>query len=228
MLSPMKPSHMESNENTLKLLEWRDLIRNPHFAGEVVLTTVILAGSVWFCMAITHYVHARPGVILDDPIHNLIGPINLRWPVFVVLWSSLVAGICILSKAPERLLIWLQAAAALICLRGAALYLVPLAPPQTIIPLADPIATLRTEAGDVIANDLFFSGHTATMFLLFLAIDSIRVRLFVFAGFVFIGVAVVLQHVHYCGDVFAAPFFAYGSWRLVLFIHKKVEKSFSY
>jgi len=219
---------MESNENTLKLLEWRDLIRNPHFAGEVVLTTVILAGSVWFCMAITHYVHARPGVILDDPIHNLIGPINLRWPVFVVLWSSLVAGICILSKAPERLLIWLQAAAALICLRGAALYLVPLAPPQTIIPLADPIATLRTEAGDVIANDLFFSGHTATMFLLFLAIDSIRVRLFVFAGFVFIGVAVVLQHVHYCGDVFAAPFFAYGSWRLVLFIHKKVEKSFSY
>jgi len=171
-------------------------------------------------MAVMRYVHGRLGVVLDDPVQRLIGPVNLRRPVFLVLWGSLLLGMRHLAKTPARLLLWLQAAAIVALLRAVALYLVPLAPPPTIIPLADPVTTLRSNTGDIITNDLFFSGHTAIMFLLFLAADTGWLRRFFLAGSVFIGVSVVLQHVHYCGDVFTAPFFAYGSWRLALFVHQ--------
>ena len=207
---------------------WREYARRPRFIVETMLTVMLLALSVYFCAAVMHYAHTRPGVILDDPVQRLVGPVNLRWPVFLILWISLLLGMYHLVKTPEWLLLWLQAAAVVTLLRAVALYLVPLAPPPTIIPLADPIATLRSGTGDLITKDLFFSGHTAILFLLFLVADTRWLRRFFFAGCVFVGVSVVVQHVHYCGDVFAAPFFAYGSWRLVLFIHTKAGKNFSH
>jgi len=127
-------------------------------------------------------------------------------------------SLCSLARNPRRFLTWLQAATILAVFRAVALFLVPLEPLPTIIPLADPVATIRTEGGAVITEDLFFSGHTATLFLLFLAVKPARLKLFLFAATVFAGFGVLLQHVHYSGDVFAAPFFAYGSWRLALFM----------
>ena len=199
---------------------WRNCIRNPRFLIEALLTIFLITLSICLSTTVMHYIHTRPGVVLDDPVQRLIGPVNLRWPVFLVLWSSLLLGMCLLAKTPKRLLLWLQAAAVVTLLRTIALYLVPLTAPPTIIPLADPVATLRTDTGDIITNDLFFSGHTAIMFLLYLGTDNKWLRHFFLIGCMFIGVSVVVQHVHYCGDVFAAPFFAYGSWRFVLFAHQ--------
>ncbi len=36
-----------------------------------------------------------------------------------------------------------------------------------------------------------------------------------------VALGVILQHVHYSGDVYAAPFFAYASWRIALLAHRK-------
>lgn len=224
MLLFMEPSITDTQEAPSTLFLWRDSFLHPRFVGEVLLTVTMLVLSVYICREVMLYAHTRPGVVLDDPIQRMVGPVNLRWPVFLILWSSLVLGVCSLAKTPVRLLMWLQAAALLTLFRAMALYLVPLAAPSTIIPLADPIATLRTNTGTIITSDLFFSGHTAMMFLLFLVTTSTRLRCFFFAGFVFVGVSVVVQHVHYSGDVFAAPFFAYGSWRLVLLMHKTLRR----
>ena len=224
----MEPSITDTQEAPSTLLLWRDSCHQPRFVGEVLLTVTMLALSVYICREVMLYAHTRPGVVLDDPIQRMVGPVNLRWPVFLILWSSLVMGVCSLAKTPDRLLMWLQAAALLTLFRALALYLLPLAAPPTIIPLADPIATLRTGAGDLITNDLFFSGHTAVLFLLFLAVGNTRLRWFCFVGFVFVGIAVVIQHVHYSGDVFAAPFFAYGSYQMVMLAHNQMKEIFSY
>lgn len=200
--------------------QWRSALARRPFLFEGGITLLALVATACLCREVMHYAHTRPGVPLEDPILNAVGPFNLRWPIFVMLWSSLLLGFYHLVKTPQRLLIWLQAAALLIGLRAMALYLVPLEPFPTIIPLADPLATLRSNSGDLITEDLFFSGHTATMFLLFFAVTPSRLKWFLFAATLFVSAGVVLQHVHYSGDVFAAPFFAYGSWRLVLFAHK--------
>jgi hypothetical protein len=60
-------------------------------------------------------------------------------------------------------------------------------------------------------GNLFFSGHTGFPFLMALIFwdsDCWR-RLFIGAS-IFFGAAVLLAHVHYSIDVFAAPFMAYG------------------
>jgi hypothetical protein len=181
---------------------------------------LLLALSVRICAELMHYAQARPAGPLNDPILNAIGPIRLTWPISIVLWFSILMGVCFLAANPPRLLMGLQAAALLVFFRTIALYLVPLSPLPTIIPLADPIA-IYLATGTLITKDLFFSGHTSVMFLLFLSADLPWLRRFLLAGTVFVGVAVVLQHVHYSGDVYSAPFFAYGSWRLVLLAHKR-------
>lgn len=200
---------------------WRDALQSPRFVFEGVLSVIILLVSLYSCREVIQYAHTRPGVPLDDPILKAIGPVSLRWPVFIVLWGSLCAGLLDLCRTPSRLLMGMQAAAVLAFLRAVALYLVPLEPLPTIIPLADPVAMLRTDAGLPITNDLFFSGHTATLFLLFLAVESSRLKGLLLAGTVFAGTGVLLMHVHYSADVFAAPFFACGSWMLVRYLHEK-------
>lgn len=197
---------------------WHEALQKPRFTLALSVTAVTFLASLTLCREVIHYAHTRPGVQLNDPLLHLVGPVSLRMPIFLVLWSSLFLGLYNLAKNPPRLVVWFQAASVLACLRAIALFLVPLEPLPTIIPLADPVATLRTDTGTLILKDLFFSGHTATLFLLFLAVESRLLKRFLLAGMIFTAAGVLLHHVHYSGDVFAAPFFALGSWRLVLFL----------
>ncbi len=196
----------------------RPELRQPRFVCEGIVTLSLFAVSVWVSSELMQYCQTRPGAVLDDPILRVIGPIRLTWPIFATLWLSLLLWLCSLAKDPPRLLMGLQAATLLVSLRTLALYLVPLEPSPAIIPLADPIV-VRLNEGSLVTNDLFFSGHTSSMFLMFLSAPSRWLKYFLLLGTLFIGAGVVLQHVHYSGDVFAAPFFAYGSWQLIKRLH---------
>ncbi len=200
--------------------DWRASVRSPRYLCEAALTLLLFVLSLRICTELMHYAQARPGAPLADPLLGAVGPIDLTWPIFVVLWSSIIAGLWYMAEDPVRLLMGLQAAALLILFRTIALYLVPLEPLPTIIPLADPV-TIYLGTGTLVTKDLFFSGHTSVMFLLFLTANYSRLKWFLLAGTIFVGAGVVLQHVHYSGDVFVAPFIAYASWRLVLMAHKR-------
>lgn len=64
-------------------------------------------------------------------------------------------------------------------------------------------------------GNLFFSGHTAFPFLMALLFWGEKPwRRFFLAMTVFYGAAVLLAHVHYSIDVFAAPFIVYGVYRI--------------
>ena len=55
----------------------------------------------------------------------------------------------------------------MVIFRTSAINLVPLEPPDTILLLNDPFVQLFGK-GEILTKDLFFSGHTGTLFLLFL------------------------------------------------------------
>lgn len=64
-------------------------------------------------------------------------------------------------------------------------------------------------------NDLFFSGHTAFAFLGFLLFRKHKLIRYFFLAMTFIlGATVLLMHVHYSIDVFAAVFITYGSYKI--------------
>jgi hypothetical protein len=71
-------------------------------------------------------------------------------------------------------------------------------------------------------NDFFFSGHVGATFLFGLIFfNKKRWRwLFFTASFIF-GVSMILAHMHYSIDVFAAPFITYG----IFVISKKIYKA---
>ena len=104
-----------------------------------------------------------------------------------------------------------------------AMYSLPFNPPSHMIPLNDPFVQFFG-SGKLLTKDLFFSGHTATLFLLFLVIDKKPFKQMFLIFTIIIGFSVILQHVHYFIDVLAAPFFTYGSYRIV----KVVREKFSY
>ncbi|MFA6091078.1 MAG: phosphatase PAP2-related protein [Candidatus Gracilibacteria bacterium] len=71
-------------------------------------------------------------------------------------------------------------------------------------------------------NDFFFSGHTGLPFLMALIFynDSFWRKVFFTTSLVF-GISVIIAHMHYSIDVFAAPFITYSIYTIAEKIFKK-------
>jgi membrane-associated phospholipid phosphatase len=206
-------------ESSLKL-NWKKFFKNKKSKVELLLTIVLLAVVLISFSQFLLFVEDRTGAILSDPILNLFSPIDLTWLIFALIYLSLLLAIVELVKEPERFLLALQCYGLMVILRLIAMYLMPLEAPSTLLPLNDPFVQLFGE-GNILEKDLFFSGHTATLFLLFLMIKKRNLKIIFLIFTLIVGISVILQHVHYTIDVFVAPFFAYTSYRIILLFKEK-------
>lgn len=180
------------------------------------VTLLALCFTLFLFLHFLTYNESRIGFHFDDPILRLFTPIDVSIFTFILTYGFAITGMVISFQKPEMFIKLLQCYTIITLLRMLCLYIIPLEPPVNIIPLQDPFLHSSFYSGRDNLKDLFFSGHTATMFLFaFLFNDKLVKRVFIFAGFL-IGMLVMLQHVHYSIDVFAAPFVAY----FVIFIHK--------
>jgi membrane-associated phospholipid phosphatase len=108
----------------------------------------------------------------------------------------------------------------LLIVRTIAMYSIPLDPPHAVIPLIDPfVKYLGT--GIQLNKDLFFSGHTATLFLLYLVSENKILKTVFLICTITVGLSVLIQHNHYTVDVISAPFFAYGIYKIVLALRNR-------
>jgi hypothetical protein len=193
----------------------RNAWRDPAWRVELAATFALLVPVLF---ALTHFLDAverRGGVTLPDPVLPLFPAMNLTWLTFLIIYAGIIVGLAVLVNNPRRLLLVLQAYAVMALFRMAAMYLAPLDAPPGIIELRDPFVEFFG-GGKTLTRDLFFSGHTSTMFLLFLGVPGKWLRIAYACSTLMVGLCVVLQHVHYTVDVFAAPFFAYGAYAIVL------------
>lgn len=199
---------------------WNQKLKNKKFKIEFILTVIFL---LVILSLFTHYLtfnEGRNGVTLDDPFLALFNPINTNWLTFVLIYGSIFTAIISFLKTPERLMFAFQSYMLLVAVRTIAMYSIPLNPPHHTIPLIDPfVKYLGT--GIQLNKDLFFSGHTATLFLLFLISENkILKRIFLICT-IAVGLSVLIQHTHYTVDVIAAPFFAYGVYKIVFELRKR-------
>jgi hypothetical protein len=212
-----------SSSVSLKI-NWETFLSNKRNRREFFLTIIILTAVLISFSQFLLFIEGRSGVILADPILNLYAPIDLTWFTFTLIYLSLLTALFELIKAPERILLALQCYGLMVILRVIAMYLMPLEAPSTLLPLNDPFVQLFGE-GTILEKDLFFSGHTATLFLLFLLIEKRNLKIIFLIFTILVGVFVILQHVHYSIDVFVAPFFAYTSYRIISFFKEKGVKN---
>jgi hypothetical protein len=157
------------------------------------------------------HVERRHGVVLPDPVLAVVPARDCTWLTFAVIYVALAAGVAILLWHPRELTIALQSYVFLVLARIAVMFVMPLEPPVGMIALKDPIVE-SAATGTVLTRDLFFSGHTSMLFLLFCAVPVGRFGKAILLGCtIVVAGAVLVQHVHYTVDVLAAPAFAYAS-----------------
>jgi hypothetical protein len=193
---------------------WRRAWADPGFRVRLAVTLPALLATLAALAALVKWVENRPGVVLPDPVLALLAPRDVTWPVFTLIYVGILLAIFLLVRSPVRLLLGIQAYVAMALLRILVMWATPLDPPAGVIVLEDPLVQMFGGAARPLTRDLFFSGHTSTMFLLFLAVPGRPARAFFLACTVGVGSLVLLQHVHYAVDVLAAPPFAYAAWRM--------------
>lgn len=206
-------------------MTWQSFFSNKRSRIEFIITLILLAVLMLSFSKFLQFIEQREGVSLPDPLLKAFNPINLTWLTFTLIYLSIILFLFSVRKDPYKIMIALQAYGLMVIFRTIAMYLTPLEAPATLLMLNDPFVQLFGK-GEILTKDLFFSGHTGTLFLLFLLTKNKILKVIFLVFTVTVGIAVLLQHVHYSIDVFVAPFVAYGTFKIVANLHcKNPEKT---
>jgi hypothetical protein len=173
-----------------------------------VLLALVLYGMPYFF----EMIEMRKGTVINDWLLDNLPAYHVSAAIFFIIWGM---GLLLLVRAFQTPLLFSRFVWAylLICItRIITISLVPLAPPAAIIPLKDPL-TGFFYGNQVITRDLFYSGHTATLFLIYLFLDKKTDKLLGLTALIILVVLLLVQHVHYTIDIVAAPLIVYPIYR---------------
>jgi len=186
---------------------------SPARKRSVYLGILLILLSIMIQITLGHYSERRAVLApyANDLFLDNLPVVNLDFMIVggaIVLW---VLSIWLLVTRPRYLLFGIKAIALYIICRSFFITLTHLGPyPRGFLPGPNNIGygfyQLFTFQGNY-----FFSGHTGFPFLMAMVFwDNKFWRRFFLAAAVVFGAAVLLAHVHYSIDVFAAPFIVYG------------------
>lgn len=204
-----------TSQHELGVMGWRRALSESPFRMQLIGMSLALVAALSGFARYLGVNELRTGAALDDPLLRILTPHDLTWITFALIYLCTVAAIVSLATHPRKLLIGITAYAILAIVRMTMMYLTPLEPPSGLIPLVDPVIEFFG-TGTTVNKDLFFSGHTSTLFMLYLTATSRWLKWLFLACTVIVGACVLVQHVHYTIDVAVAPFAAYGAYRLAL------------
>lgn len=199
---------------------WREYLSNKQNVYNFIITFIILIPVLIFLPMYLTHIETRDGFVFTDPLLTLFEPIDLTWWAFSFIYIGLFTAIIHLVYHPKYLLLALKVYTITAIFRIIGMYFLPLEAPENIIPLNDPFVQFWG-TGEILTKDLFFSGHTSTMFIFFLTAQNKILKNLFLAATIAIALCVIFQHVHYTIDVFAAPFFAYTSFKIAELIENK-------
>lgn len=195
---------------------WALAWAEPAFRGRLFLVLVLLLGGlVPLLPPYFHFVQQRAGWLLPDPLLDALPRYDVAQPIFLLMYGSVLAALGWLVRCPTLLLRGLWAYLLLVLLRMLTIWVLPLTPPLLMLPLTDPFTAYCFHAeAEAVTKDLFFSGHTATVALLALAVRGRGWQLGLAGCALAIGVLVLVQRAHYSYDVLGAPLFAWLAYWL--------------
>lgn len=193
---------------------WANSFNSKNFKIQFVVTFVLLSILLFSLSYFFAFVEARAGKRVNDVILNLVSPFDLSVATFLLIYFAAALCIITLLSKPELLLKAVQAYFLILTFRIVTLLIFPLEPPEGIILLKDPFIEHFFYGQVRITKDLFFSGHVATVCLLYLVNPIKKLNWFYLSVFILVALFIMIQRVHYSFDVFAAPVFAWLSWWL--------------
>ncbi|MBC7540734.1 MAG: hypothetical protein H7281_18080 [Bacteriovorax sp.] len=193
---------------------WNSTLTDRYFVIEFISSIFILVCTMMIFSKFTAFVEMRKGIQFNDPLLDTFKAINLTKSIFAMIYGGIFLALASLLSSPYKLMILFEAYALMVLVRILTLFILPLAPPVGMIFLQDPFVEFFGTS-KTIDNNLFFSGHTATIFLLFLSVPKKLKWTFLIITF-FVATSVLLQKVHYTVDVIIAPCISFISYYLIL------------
>jgi len=191
---------------------WKETWNTPHKKQQIVIGTVIMLIVVFIMPHFFNFIEHRKGMVLNDWLLAIIAPRNVSIIIFALIWAMIVLIIIRAMRDPSIYITYCWAYIFVCSARLTCISLLPLDPPAGLIRLTDPLTGVFYGNSNI-TKDLFFSGHTATLTLIFLCLKKKNDRIIAFTATVAVAFLLLVQHIHYTIDVLAAPIFAYGFYR---------------
>ncbi len=186
----------------------RELLECKHL---ILLSLVFMGAAMSLDYYSGLYVSSTTSVGVPDLILDHLPPVDLGF-LFIYGYIALVAGIFTYPLFFRVRILHVAAVqfSLLLTLRSLFMVFTHLKTPPGSVPVSFPwfFGKLYFE------NDMFFSGHTAVPFLGFYLFRQSPIRYVFLAGSIMMGMVVLVMHLHYSIDVFAAFFMTYCSYRM--------------
>lgn len=193
--------------------EWQGAWHDSSFRRRALSGLIIVASLLSTFPVFFQHIERRHGTLLNDPILRFLAPHNISVPLFIVIWAITGFSIYRAAQTPMMFLTYLWSFIFLSLFRMLTISLVPLDPPTGLIPLVDPLSNFFY--GDkFVTKDLFFSGHTSSVFLLFLTIPGRTDKKLALIATFIVGLLLLVQHVHYTMDVLGGFLFGWIAYKL--------------
>jgi len=207
---------------------WKVLFRTDDYRSSLFEGIIVLGLAIFITIITAVFNDKVQYVSVGDLILDKLPTYNLSLLFdFGIYWLPILVFVYAVLAEPEVLPFALKTYGLLYLVRVCFMVLTHVGPPigffyqDLLVSGADPIKTLTFR------NDLFFSGHTAVPFLgYFLFRKYNLVRLIMLVTALLMGLTVLMMHVHYSIDVFAAFFITYGVYALSNEIFNKLNVKF--
>jgi hypothetical protein len=204
---------MSKGYNTTVLQRWKESLTTSGFAPKLLIAIAIFVSGALQFPTYFKNIQKRQGTLLNDFVLNNIPAIDVSTPIFAIIYGLLIYMLFKVLQKPELFLLFALTFVIETVFRMTSIYLFPLNPPANLVFLHDIFSELLIYGdSEPITKDLFFSGHTSTMVMIWLFVQGQNQKIIAGIATVSLAFLLLLQHVHYTIDVLGALFFTYLSY----------------
>ncbi len=222
ILTDTKPPKTPKSYLQIVKQRWQDALTTNGFVFKLLTTLSIVGLAAPKFPRYFINIQKRNGTALSDFVLNNLPAVDVSTPIFALIYGMLIFLLCRVLVKPKLFLLFSMTFVIETVLRMATIYLFPLNPPTDLVHLHDTFAELLIYGdAEPITKDLFFSGHTATMVMIWLFLEKPWEKTLAAISGIIIAVLLLIQHVHYTADVIGAFFFTALSYVIARYLNQQ-------
>jgi hypothetical protein len=183
----------------------------------------MIGGSVFLAMILAvlpfffSFIEKRKGVQVNDWVLAQIPAHNVSVLIFAIIWGMGALAFYRAASKPSMYVTYIWAYSFTVLLRIITISFIKLDPPAGLIQLTDPLTGIFYGHANI-TKDLFFSGHTATLYLIYLTLEKKSDKIISLLAVISVAILLLVQHVHYSFDIIMAPIAVYPIYKAVVYM----------